>query len=75
MGWGSVTQLAREPFLDACANTPDQVADHAIDSLIDLYKFIDYLIHCIFGFASVDPCICKKDDDQEHDENNDQDCF
>lgn len=68
-------QLPGESFFNSCANTPDQIANHAVDRSIELGKFINQFVHCILGFTSIDPGISKKDDDQEHDENNDQDCF
>jgi len=67
--------LPGEPFLDACPNIPDQVVNHAVDGSIDLCEFVNQLIHRLLWFTSIDPCVRKKDDDQEHDENNDQDCF
>ena len=61
--------------MDTGAYTPDQIANHAVDVPIELGKFINQLVHCILRFASIDPCVRKKDDDQEHEEDNDQDCF
>ena len=68
-------QLARESFLDARAYTPDQIADHAIKCPIYLYQLINNFVHCLLGFARIDPCVRNKHDDQEQNEDNDQDCF
>lgn len=68
-------QLTRESFLDASTNIPDQVANHAVDGMIYLYELINDFVHCLLGFARIDPCIGNKDNDQDHDKDNDQDCF
>lgn len=72
---GGETRLTGEPFLDASANAPDQIANPAVKGLIYLNQLINNLVHCLLRFAGINPCIGNKDDDQEQNEDNDQDCF